>query len=265
MDDGWVNFDLRDPKPELIISVRPKTPTTISCSVSPDRIIIGDSTTVSGTLSTSVSGKTIVLTYINPDGSNLTRTTITKTGGSFADYYEPDMIGSWSVIAEWEGDSTYAGSSSQSASFEVLEEAIATTISCFVSQSKVTEGKSITISGEINPAVSGATVIVTFTKPDDQKLAKPTSTNVGGNYELYYTPTEIGHWSVNSSWAGDSVHEGSFSLSKSFTVEEKPFFETLMGQATILIAIIVVSVIISIALRRRRRHPRESRSSEKRK
>ena len=93
--------------------------TTISCSSSLSEINIGSSITISGAINPSLSMKTVTLTYKKPDGSTFNRTTITNSYGSYSDIYIPDTLGSWSVTASWDGDSTHDGSSRSSKSFTV--------------------------------------------------------------------------------------------------------------------------------------------------
>lgn len=96
-----------------------KIRTALSCSFSKDTITQGGSIAVSGSMNATLSGKTITLTYEMPDGSTLTRTVTTGSDGSYSDSYAPYAIGSWSVTASWEGDSTHFGATSSSKSFIV--------------------------------------------------------------------------------------------------------------------------------------------------
>jgi hypothetical protein len=99
------------------INARTKIPTTISCSVSSHDIDDGLSITVSGAINPAIPEKSITLTYREPDGSILNRTVITGSDGSYNDSYQPNVVGSWSVGASWEGDDRREGTSSLSQSF----------------------------------------------------------------------------------------------------------------------------------------------------
>jgi len=96
-----------------------KMMTELSCSVSKDTITQGDSIVISGSLNVTLSGKTVTLTYKKPDGSTFNRTITTGSDGSYSDSYTPDVAGSWSVTASWEGDSTYYGANSSTRSLTV--------------------------------------------------------------------------------------------------------------------------------------------------
>jgi len=96
-----------------------KLPTTISCAVSPVDVVMGDSVTVSGSISPMVADGAVTLSYGKPDGTTVERTVTTGSDGSYDDSYQPDATGSWSVSASWEGDSTHMSSESSTESFNV--------------------------------------------------------------------------------------------------------------------------------------------------
>lgn len=98
-----------------------KRSTTLSCSVSSPEVTEGEFVTVSGTLSSDLSGITVTLTYRTPSGSTVTRTVITESDGSYSDSYQPEDEGSWSVTATWDGDSIHEGASSSSQSFSLKQ------------------------------------------------------------------------------------------------------------------------------------------------
>jgi len=95
------------------------------------------------------------------------------------------------------------------------------TISCSVSPKSVTQGESITVSGSIRPSVSGVTMTLTYSKPDESTFTRTVKTDADGAYSDPHTPTEIGSWNVQASWEGDSEREGASSQQIAFTVEEK--------------------------------------------
>lgn len=95
-----------------------KASSTISCSASSSSVKLGESITVSGSISPAVAGATVTLTYTK--GSSTTpRTTTSGADGKYSDKYVPSEAGSWSVVASWAGDSVYNGASSSSVQFVV--------------------------------------------------------------------------------------------------------------------------------------------------
>jgi hypothetical protein len=299
-----------------------KSSTILSCFVSSSSITIGNTVTISGSITPALSGKVVTLTYTKPDSSTVTRTCTTNPG-DYTDIYTPDSTGIWSVKASWDGDATYSGAFSALMSFTVsklsssiscsisaseltigestiisgsilsvssviqppsaisvtlsyringvwtplatvtstadgsysytwtptqvnsyqlraswsgdsfFKNAISsevsvtvskylTSLSCSVSSSEVTGEDAVTISGAINPKMSGTTVTLTYTKPDSSTVIRTISTTSKGNYSDAYTPNADGLWSVTASWDGDSTHEGSTSTIQSFTVNRSP-------------------------------------------
>lgn len=94
---------------------------SISTDMSSNQILHGENLTVSGEISPSKIGAPITLTYQMPNGSLLTRNVTSTDIGAFNFTFRPDVIGSWSVKASWEGDLTHNGASSQTTSFTVVE------------------------------------------------------------------------------------------------------------------------------------------------
>ncbi|MEE8571056.1 MAG: PKD domain-containing protein, partial [Candidatus Bathyarchaeia archaeon] len=98
----------------------PKISSSITCSVSPLTLVLGEQVTVTGSLNPLHTDKTITLTFIRPDYSTFTkRASARATQGGYSDIFTPDMVGMWSVSASWGGDATHKGASSSSTSFVV--------------------------------------------------------------------------------------------------------------------------------------------------
>jgi hypothetical protein len=111
-----------------VVDAPPPSSSAISCSVSLVSVPLGNSTTVSGSISPAVSGVQVVLTYTKPDGTTLTRTATSGTDGSFTDTYDPNTVGSWSVTTSWSGNDAYFGATSLAAAFTVTEPPAAASI-----------------------------------------------------------------------------------------------------------------------------------------
>lgn len=97
----------------------PRAQSSITCSASPSTITLGSSVTVSGSISPSHAGVAVSLTYTKPDATTIARTATTTSAGSYSDVYTPDMAGSWTVIASWDGDSDHLGATSSHAHLTV--------------------------------------------------------------------------------------------------------------------------------------------------
>ncbi|MEM3465578.1 MAG: hypothetical protein QW566_03795, partial [Candidatus Jordarchaeales archaeon] len=97
-----------------------------------------------------------------------------------------------------------------------------TSISCSASPSTVIIGGSVTVSGAISPAVGGATVTLTYTKPDSSTFTRSVTTTSSGSYSDTYTPDQLGAYSVQASWEGNNDYKGAASGKAFFTVTKKP-------------------------------------------
>jgi hypothetical protein len=216
-----------------------KAPSSISCSTNSISITIGQTITVSGTLTPARSGTAITLTYTRPDGTPITRTVTTTTGGSFSDVLTPDQGGSWKVKAGWAGDAGYVGSESAFTTFNVAK--LSSSITCSASSDKIEKGKSITISGSISPSHAGVMVTLTYKKPDGSTENILVISNVDGSFEDNYLPENLGSWKVTASWEGDDDHLGATSSPVTFSVEEIPGLPWIMVTA-ILMTVMVAAV-----------------------
>ncbi len=94
---------------------------SISASVFPDSIKIGESVTITGSVVPRRGGRTVKISYTRPDSSTFVRTVTTAVDGSFRDTYEPDAVGQWSVEVSLEEDAEYSGSTSPILYFMVEE------------------------------------------------------------------------------------------------------------------------------------------------
>ncbi|MEM4979118.1 MAG: zinc ribbon domain-containing protein [Candidatus Bathyarchaeia archaeon] len=95
-----------------------KAASSLSLSVSPTSLKLGESVSVVGTLSPAIAA-TVELVYRRPDGFELLKQVATSASGAFSDSLRPDMVGAWSVRARWAGDADREGCESAPASFSV--------------------------------------------------------------------------------------------------------------------------------------------------
>jgi hypothetical protein len=100
-------------------------------------------------------------------------------------------------------------------------------ISCGVDKTTVKAGESVTVTGVVSPAVSGASVTLTF-KKDATSIPVTAKSGSDGRYSTIYSPTSAGSWSVASSWSGNSAYLPSLSQPATFTVNEAPATGTLI-------------------------------------
>jgi hypothetical protein len=95
-----------------------KQSSSLSLSVSPPSLKVGESVALGGALSPSLA-TTVELVYTRPDGFELVKHVTTSSAGAFSDAFKPDMPGPWSVKARWPGDADHYAGESQTQSFSV--------------------------------------------------------------------------------------------------------------------------------------------------
>ena len=201
-----------------------KSLSSISCSVSPSTIPIGESVTVSGAISSIHVEVEVSLVFTRPDGSVFTRIVLSDSSGTYSYVYTPEMVGLWSVKASWEGDADHYGASSTTVIFTVVK--ASSSISCSLSSSTIHVNENITIYGRIDPPHAAA-VLLSFTKPDGSTLVRILNSSSDGTYSYTFKPNQIGRWSVQASWMGDDDHEGATSDILEFMVIEVKYNSTI--------------------------------------
>jgi hypothetical protein len=85
---------------------------SVSISLSRYTADVGQSITVSGSVSPPPGQVQVFLTYTRPDNNIVSRTVLTSADGQFSDSFAADTEGTWSVKAEWAGNVDYVGASS---------------------------------------------------------------------------------------------------------------------------------------------------------
>jgi hypothetical protein len=104
-----------------------------------------------------------------------------------------------------------------------------TTISLSVSETIITEGDEVTVSGAIEPPEE-VSIILVYTVPDGETLTRNVTSSSDGSFTDLFKPTVIGSWSVKASWTGNETQAGATSSTESFTVLEAIWDETENGQ-----------------------------------
>lgn len=111
-DHEWAT----SPHSTLVVT---KYPSMVSCSIHPREAKRGKPVTISGALYPAHVGVSVTLTYMRPDGSDVTRVVEAGYDGAFSDIYVPDAEGLWRVKASWLGDGDHEGSESPTQTFTV--------------------------------------------------------------------------------------------------------------------------------------------------
>jgi hypothetical protein len=211
---------------------------SLSVLTSLNRVFLHEPITVYGSISPSHNNVSVMLSYKMPNGTILIRNVTSTELGEFEDTFTPNMAGSWTVKASWDGDLDHEGSESSEVSFTVLK--AKSSLSLSASRVDLEKGDEITISGSINPSLTGVAVTLTFERPDGTNFTVTALTNTEGSFSYTFTPQDAGKWTVHASWPGNENYEGATSPSLSFTVKEPSLTWELY------IVIVVGTIIIGV-------------------
>jgi cobalamin biosynthesis Mg chelatase CobN len=135
-----------------------------------------------------------------------------------------------------------------------------TTISLSVSETVITEGDEVTVSGAIEPP-DEVSITLLYTVPDGSTLTRNVTSSSDGSFSDSFIPTVTGSWSVKASWTGSETQAGATSSTESFTVLEAEIWgETENGDGLdfwkvwepipswMLIIVAVVAIVIFIGI-----------------
>jgi hypothetical protein len=217
---------------------------TVSCEVSSSSITLGSPVTVSGSISPAeVANITIQISTDNGTSLNNLTTITSDSDGYYSFTWTPESVGSYELEALFEEE--ISDTKTVSGTVSVTVSKILTTLSYSVSSSSITEGDYVTVSGVIDPPVSGKTVMLTIKKPDGSTINRTVTTDSDGSFDDSYKPDAVGYWNVIASWNGDSTYAGAISSEKSFELKSKT--EMVLGLPSWMM-LIVGSVAAAISI-----------------
>ncbi len=166
-----------------------------------------------------------------PDSPALSTLQVTATIEATPGDYEVDVTG------------TSQGTTNRS-TMRLTIQPITTQLSLRLALTNIRSGDAITVSGEISPGVSGASINLIYTRPDGTEFPRSVTTSSTGAFSDQYTPDKVGSWKVRGEYNGDSAHKASKSSTFEFQVTEKTFLELIQQNALwIVIGIIVVAAL----------------------
>jgi hypothetical protein len=161
---------------------------------------------LTGTLSPTVAGASVVLAIKHPDGTTTSETATLDASGGFGASYDPDRPGSWVASASYGGDRGHASAVGSPCATSVpvppptIESIIAT---C---DATGTVGIPVTTGGTLTPPVVGASVTIQITDPGAANTSQSASVGSDGRFSITYTPTSAGMWSATATYGGDATH-----------------------------------------------------------
>jgi hypothetical protein len=240
-------------------SFRVKLTTTLTCSVAPSTVVVGESVTVSGTIAPAVSGAVVTLMFTRPDETSAVISTSTRADGSYIATYTPSMIGSWSVVACWAGDDTHFGATSPTVSFTVTK--IPSSITMSAEPSTVDVGGEVVVKGRVEPIMS-IPITITVRGPGGSLKTIDVTTSEDGSFSVPVKLEKAGSYTITASYAGSELYEPS---TASAVVEARappappaPLSPSAIPEVfwyVVAVVVVVVGIVIAILKAPRARRP----------
>ena len=111
-------------------------------------------------------------------------------------------------------------------------------------KSKLELGGSLTVSGQLSPAISNAVITLTFSRPDGSKDNITVTTKADGAFSYTYTPNMEGDWVATASYQSETIVTSPASAFK-VTVATHTFTLPDYFYAVILVIVVVVALIVA--------------------
>jgi hypothetical protein len=156
---------------------------------------------------------TVKLTYTAPDGQKKTQDAQTDADRKYGidNVALFDQIGTWTLLAEWDGDGKYKPAK-QSTKVEVVKAPSSIewlTAPDYVNPRSAMFGETIKISGQLLPKISEQTIALTATNPDGIGSPSEITTDSYGIFERNFLMDEEGTWKFVASWKGNEQYQAS--------------------------------------------------------
>ena len=239
----------------VITVVVGKMSSSISILASLSTITIGDTATLSGSLTPAWQGEDINIQYRIGGGSwNDLASVVTDDSGEYSYEWTPtEEVGTFQFMASWPGDAEYL--SAESSVITVVVGKMSSSITVSVTKTIITYGDTIILSGKITPVRAGVMITIWFKTPDTPEwkdLLSGFQTDENGEYSWEYDPNAATTWQFKASWAGDAITEGAESAVVTVEVlaEELPDL-TLAIVAVVGVVIVVVVLIYFLKFRKK--------------
>ena len=78
-------------------------------------------------------------------------------------------------------------------------------VSIQIDKSQLKLGESITVNGQLSPAIPNAEIKLTFSKPDGSKDNITVTTKADGTFTHTYTPSIEGDWIVTATYQSETT------------------------------------------------------------
>lgn len=212
-----------------------KINTSTNLTVSNANPTVGSSITFTATVSPSSTGSVVF-----KDGTTVLDT-ISLNGSSIATFSTTALsVGSHTVTAEYQGDSTHNGSTSNSVGVNVAK--LATTTTLVANPTTADVGSNVTLTATVSPTATGNVIF------KDGTTTLGTVALNGSSVATYTTNAlTVGSHSITAAYQGDSTHDPSTSTPTTVTVNVIATTTTLSASATTIAYPSSVTLVATVA------------------
>ena len=219
----------------------------ISCMVSSSNITIGDSIRVNGLISPAASIN-VTIQVRSDNGSIWDNLAIlsSDSNGSYSYTWKPLSVGSYDFKASYELDGSIIWAKSDIVF--VTYPLIPSIVSYSISPPLITEGDSVFVSGVVDIAVLGNTLIFAIEKPDGLIWYRTVITNSDGSFVDSFVPDLVGNWTLTVLGNENSTLAGRAGMKKSFEVVSYDPFSILPLWLLPTLGIIIPAIVIIIVI-----------------
>jgi hypothetical protein len=199
--------------------------TTVSLTTNPAPANLGQSVTVTGTLTnssdnTGLVSDQVLLEYSTDGGGTyqIIGMATTDSQGRYGTSFTPGNAGSYMIRATWNGDDTHTGTSATSS---LTVNRAPSVIVLSLSTLNAHPGDQITVSGYVYPATA-TQVTITYSSPNGASVTHNVNSTSTGSFTDQYIASNNGKWTITASWNGSSSTASSNSNALTLQVQNDP-------------------------------------------
>jgi subtilase family serine protease len=191
------------------------TATTVTLTVTPSTSVQGTSVVLTATLAGTGGTPTGVVTFVN--SNNITLGTATAVAGSATVTTTALPAGTYTVVANYAGDTTFSASTSNAVSVTVNTR-VATTTTVTPTPTSAMVGQPITFNVAVTHSTGAAVPTGTVTLSIDGVAGTPTALDAAASASIALSTLTVGTHSVAATYSGDATYASSTSSAVSVTV-----------------------------------------------
>lgn len=148
-----------------VLAKAPPTPVkktaSLSMSLSPSTVSLGESVTISGVITPALTGEVSILIASDTVFEEVSKAALENGGFKYS--FTPAATGTYRVKASWPGNAEYNPAETSVLTLTVRK--ASPTVAISVSRTTANVGETVTVSGSISPFIAETEVVITVTSP----------------------------------------------------------------------------------------------------